>query len=185
MNVVDQFAAYEKWYRKEYANPDDPDDVDEPLKLTPVPRLTLGNVPAAYKQLLKKRGYGTIRCGFADYTLLAPQHMQRERKACISWIDKETRERAKQRQKIDVTTMVPFLVAPDGTTWVVFAGTQPYDRVFLISHDYEQGERLAPFAGPLTFEKFFKHFFERARKGDSLNGSHEHRYGFGKRVSTR
>ena len=184
MNVIEQFEKYEKWYQKEYANPDDPDDVDVVLALNPVPRLTIGNVPAAYKELMKKLGHGTILCEFSHYGLIAPQQMQRERKACISWLDKETRERAKKNQKIDVNKIVPFLVTPDQTTWVVFAGTQPYDRVFLISHDYEQNEdQPKVFAGPLTFEKFFKHFFERARKAESLNGSHEHRYSFGKRVT--
>ena len=103
--------------------------------------------------------------------------------ACASWIGADAAALVRKNQRLDIAKMIPFVVTPDQTTWVVLAGAPPLDRVFYVSHDWEQREeaRYKLFAGPLTLVEFWAHFFARCRKLDPLNGSYEHRYGFGKR----
>jgi len=167
------FRDYDAWHRKTHGEPG--------LALHPVPAKTLPafakrhDVPAAYIKLLATLGAGAIRCGdHDDYTLLRPNQVERARRDCASWLDDDAKARARKNQRVDVTTMVPFLVMPDWTTWVVFAG----NRVFYVCHDWELREDVDLFAGPLTFAAFFEQFFARARKGDPLNGSYAHRFSF-------
>jgi hypothetical protein len=186
------FDKYEEWFRTRWCKEMDESPYSPFAKLRTVPARTRAAlardhaVPQSYRKLLEERGAGELT--IADYgrtdafALLEPTAVVRARRECISWLDAETRARARANQRIDVTKVFPFLVMPDGTTWVMYAGTPPLDRVFYLSHDWEQTEDIAEvFAGPLTTIEFWEHFFARSRKADPLNGSHEHRYGFGKR----
>jgi hypothetical protein len=199
MTKIEQvFRRYEEWYRKvhvkELMEGADEDEEDPPGALDalrPVPAGQLAAlsrkhaVPAGYRTLLAKIGAGPLLCaadgGSDEYALLRPSQLERARRDCVSWLGADAIAQARKDQGLDVKQLVPFLVMPDGTTWVLFAGTAPLDRVFYVSHDWEQREEDDLFAGPLTLVAFFEHFFARARKRDGLNGSYTHRYGFGKR----
>lgn len=187
------FDEYQAWYRAKYApsirDEDEEDEAasDDPfLGLRPVSPKALatlagkfGRLPASYTQLLATQGAGVLLCASEDepleWTLLPPSAIARAQKDFLSWLGPEAISQARASQGLDVRKMVPFLT-PDWTTWALLAGQKPGDdRVFLTSHDWEQHDGFDLFAGPLTLEAFFEHFFGCARKRDPLNGSYAHR----------
>jgi len=99
-----------------------------------------------------------------------PPDQTRAQKDLVSWLSPEPIVRAKASQGLDTKALFPFLTT-DGTTWAVLAG----QGVYLTSHDWEQRDSFDLFAGPLTLEAFFEHFFACAKKLDPLNGSYDHR----------
>ncbi len=188
------FFDYQAWYRSKYLpsitdeDEADPGDViADPLEgLEPVTPKALaglearfGRLPVAYTQLLERLGAGVVLCAAEDEpsesTLLAPAKIARAQKDLLSWLGPEAAARAKKEQRLEAKKLVPFLTT-DGTTWAVLAAQKASDdRVYLTSHDWEQRDGFDLFAGPLSVEAFFEHFFACARKRDPLNGSYEHR----------
>lgn len=189
--LVAQFEEYRSWYAESYVpaweeQRGEPVDQRDPLaELTRVKpseanklEARCGALPVEYVNLLTTLGAGRLWLAAKEepmaHELLAPKAIAAAQKDLASWLSKAAVTRAKSKQKLDVAKLVPFLSLQG--TWAVLAAQTPSDnRVYLVSHEWEQREDLDLFAGPLTLGVFFERYFGQARDKDPLNGSTAHR----------
>ena len=128
-----------------------------------------GALSQAYRDLASRVGVGSFLIAAeeepVEFFLLSPEEIPQATNDFLSWLDVEAIQRAKSREGLEVSRLVPFLTDPDGNQWALLTNQSPGDdRVVLFSHEQEQRDDLDLFSHQGTVESYFEKLFESARK---------------------
>ena len=185
MTISELFENYRSWFQETYLrqlaeeNEEDIADLEwsdpfaglHPLSAEQLAHTenNAGALSRAYRDLVSQVGVGSFLIAEeeepVEFFLLSPEEIPQATKDFLTWLDVEAIQRAKSREGLEVSKLVPFLTDPYGNQWALLANQSPGDdRVVLFSHEQEQRNDLDLFDHQGPVESYFEKLFESVKK---------------------